>query len=181
MHEYTTASKRIFSGRVLALDCLDIRREDGVPGVREIVRHRGAVGVLARETGGDFLLVRQFRVAFEAEVIEICAGLKEDGETPEQSARREFREETGREALRLVPLGSIWASPGYTTEAVDLFYAECPPAGGATAFDADEHVEIVRFSPAAMEQALRENRIRDSKTIAAWGLYRLLVSGAGAA
>ena len=175
MYERTLSSRRLFQGRVVTLDVLDIELEDGHRSHRELVRHPGGVGILAREPDGHFLLVRQFRKAVESEVVEICAGTVEPGEPREETARRELREETGREATRLVPLGDVYASPGYTDEVVSLFFAECAPHPAAGAGDADERVELVRATEAEIEEWIRQNLVRDAKTLAAWLLYRMQV------
>jgi ADP-ribose pyrophosphatase len=182
MRETTTSSKRLYEGRVLDLELRQVRLDDGRVSEREIVLHRGAVGVLARDPDGAYLLVRQFRSAVEAEALEICAGLHEPGEASEAAARRELREETGRTAATLTPLARVWASPGYTTEWVDLFFADCAPGVDATAFDHDEHVEVVRYTAAELDRAIRAGVVRDAKTIAAYGLHRLAlgIGGAGA-
>lgn len=179
MHESTVSSRTLYDGRVVRLDVLDVQLADGRPAVREIIRHAPAVGVLPRLPDGTFLLVRQFRKAMEADVLEVCAGINEPGEAPEDAARRELLEETGCVADRMVHLGTVFSSPGYTDEIIDLYFAECAGARSATAFDEDEHVETVPLTAAEMETMLRENRIRDAKTVAAWALYRLRGMEAG--
>lgn len=174
MREYTTSSRRIYDGRILSLEVRDIRREDGLTSMREVVLHGGAVGVLAREgSDGPFLLVRQFRAGIGTYAIEVCAGVHDPGEASETAARRELLEETGRTATRLAPLGRLWSSPGWTTEFIDVFYAECAPDPVATDFDSDEHVEVVAWTSEELESAIRDGRISDAKTVAAWALYRL--------
>jgi len=175
MRETTTGSRTIYDGRVVRLDVLDVELGDGRPALREIVRHAPAVGVLPRRPDGTFLLVCQHRKAMDADVVELCAGINEPGEAPETAARRELLEETGHAAERLVHLGRILASPGYTDEVIDLFYAECSAEPSAPDFDEDEHVEVVPMRERELEAAIRDNRIRDGKTVAAWALYRLRV------
>ncbi|MCX7817999.1 MAG: NUDIX hydrolase [Kiritimatiellae bacterium] len=173
MHERTLATQTIYDGRVVRLEVTEVELADGRRSVREIVRHAPAVAVLPRLPDGDFLLVRQYRKAVEAEVIELCAGLCEPGEAPEAAARRELLEETGRTARLLRHLGRVLASPGYTDEWIDLFFAECDGSSTEADWDADEHLELVRFRPEELRRALRDNVIRDGKTLAAWALAEL--------
>jgi len=175
MNERTRKTEPIFAGRILRLERLEVELDDGRSAVREIVRHRGAVGVLPRLPDGRFLLVRQYRKAVEAAAIEVCAGLLDPGESPETAARRELLEETGRRARRWVHLGRLWSSPGYTDEAVEVFFAECEGESQAADLDEDERVETLAVSADEIEEMIRRNDIRDAKTIAAWQLYRLKV------
>ena len=171
MHEKTLSTRRVFSGRVVTLDCLDVELADGRTSVREIVRHVPAVGVVARLPGGAFLFVRQYRKAVEEDVLEVCAGCNDPGETPEEAARRELREETGHHARRWVPLGRVYSSPGYTDEVIDLFLADLEPEAAETKPDADEAVETVQLTADEVDRQIRDGRIRDAKTLAAWHLY----------
>lgn len=173
MHETTLTARTIYEGRVVRLEVLDVELADGRRSVREIVRHAPAVAVLPRLPNGDFLLVRQYRKAVEAVVVELCAGLREPGEAPEAAARRELLEETGRTATRLRHLGRVLASPGYTDEWIDLFLADCEEAARPADLDADEQLELLRLRPDELRQALRANTIRDGKTLAAWALAEL--------
>jgi len=171
--ERTVDQTTIYDGRVLALEVLRVELEDGRRSVREIVRHARAVGVLPRLPDGRFLLVRQFRKAMEREMIEICAGLVEDGEAPEAAARRELLEETGCRAERLVKLGSLCSSPGYTDEVVDVFFADCRAPGASPDLDDDEHVEVVRASREDVDAMILDGTLFDGKSVAAWHLFAL--------
>ncbi len=133
-----------------------------------MVRHSGAsaiVPVLEAE-GKDpvVLLIRQYRYAAEGFLYEIPAGRLDEGETPEECARRELKEETGYSASDLKLLTTIFTTPGFTDERIHLFVASGLIAG-TSALESDEILEI---SPTPMSQALemiRSGVIKDGKTI----------------
>ena len=68
--------------------------------------------ILAVTTDGRVPLVRQFRPAVDAEVLELPSGSVEPGEQPDAAVRRELLEETGCEAADLVPLGALLVDSG---------------------------------------------------------------------
>ena len=110
-----------FAGRLLRVE-LDQAREpvargDYGPVVnREVVRHPGAVAVVAVTPDQRLVMVRQYRYAAGRFLLEIPAGTLEPGEDPEDTARRELREETGYSAKNLRPLGSFFSAPGFCDE-----------------------------------------------------------------
>ena len=55
----------------------------------------GIVAILRKSSGPELLLQKQFRPPINKVVIEVPAGLVDEGETAEESAVRELREETG--------------------------------------------------------------------------------------
>lgn len=173
MKETTLASQRAFTGRLLSVDVLDVELEPGVRSRREIVRHPGATAVLARRADGQFVLVRQFRKAVERVLTEIVAGGLEPGETPEQCAVREVREETGYAVRRLVALGPMVPAPGYTDEVIHLFYAELDPSPETQRTDHDERIVLDYVTEAELERLIATGQICDGKTLAAWTLYTL--------
>ncbi len=173
MIEKTLSTERVFSGRLLTLDVLEVELEPGVRARREVVRHPGAAAVLARAPDGRFVFVRQFRKPVERELVEIIAGCLERGETPAQCAAREVLEETGYTVRSLSPLGTLYPTPGYTDEIIHLFRAELAPAPAAQRTDRDERIVLERLTPEAFEQQVRDGAITDGKTLAAWALHKI--------
>ncbi len=173
LYEKTLGVRTAFKGRLLTVDLIDMELPDGRRAVRECIRHRGAVAVLARRTDGRFIFVRQYRKCIERAFIEVVAGGIEEGEAPDVTAHREMREESGYTVRRLLPLGSIFACPGYSEEQLHLFYAEVEEAPGATDFDPDENIETLLYTEEAVEAAMRDGTISDAKTLSAWLLWKL--------
>jgi ADP-ribose pyrophosphatase len=172
MNEKTVSSRRVFDGRLLKLDVLEVELADGRRTRRELVRHPGAVAIWARAPDGRLVFVRQFRKALESDLLEIVAGTREAGETAEQCALREIREETGYAVNKLVALGFIHSSPGFCEERIELFHAELGESGGAARPDADEALDVVRLAPAEWQAMLERGEIHDAKTLAAWALVQ---------
>ena len=90
--ERCLTSRKVYEGKILNLriDEVEVSR-NGRHTKREVVEHRSAAAILARDESGKFLLVRQFRYPLNREIIEIPAGLIENGETPLEAAQRELR------------------------------------------------------------------------------------------
>lgn len=177
MYEKTLSTETIYSGRVLGLDVLEIEMENGVRSTREIIRHRHAVAILAELPDGRFVFVKQFRKAIEQDIVEVVAGLIENGETPEECARREIVEETGYEIDQLVPLGDMYPSPGYTEEKIYGFWARLRPKKGATDFDHDEHLDLLLMTGDEFLARLERGEVQDSKTLALWLLAEKKLKG----
>jgi len=179
MYESTTKTERVYSGRVLGLELLDVELENGSSSQREIVRHNGAIGAVCRMSDGRFLFVRQFRKAIEDYCFEIVAGTLEAGEDVRDCALREIREETGYGVRDLLRLGRIAPSPGYSDEYIHIFYAELEPNAGGQSLDDGEHVYLLPIERAEFERMVAEGEVVDAKTLAAWLLFERLMEGGG--
>ena len=105
-HEERLSGRRAFDGRMLHVRVDDVRMPSGRRTVREVVEHPGSVIVLPVTVDDDVLFVRQYRYAVDERVIELPAGLLDEGEDPENAARRELAEETGYDAGDLSLLGA---------------------------------------------------------------------------
>lgn len=171
MHEKTLSSNTVFAGRLLKLDVLDVQLDSGARGTREIVRHPGAAVVAPQLPDGRFVLVRQFRKPLEKVMLEFVAGTLGKNETPADCAARELREETGYDAEKLTKLGVIFPAPGYTDEALHVYFAKLRPKAGEISPDPDEQLEVVCLTAQDMEQMISSGKIEDAKTLAAWLLY----------
>ena len=179
MEEKTITKKTLYTGRILTLETQDIEMGNGKKGLREIIRHRGAVAVLARLPDGRFALVRQYRKPVEREMLEVVAGNREPNEDPELCARRELREETGFNAKTVRRLGFIYPSPGYCDEKIEIFFAEVDATSGQTDPDEDEHVELVLTTRDEIGGKIKRDEIHDSKTLAAWLMFEKMAEGKG--
>lgn len=179
MHEKTISSKTLYDGRILGLEVQEVELSNGRKALREIVRHGGAVAVLARRPDGRFIFVRQYRKPVEQVLFEVVAGNREAGEDAEPCAVRELEEETGYRASAIRHLGFIYPSPGYVDERIDIFFAEVDGTPAGAAPDEDEHLDVVFLDRDAVLERIRAGKVCDAKTLAAWLLYEQRV-GAGA-
>lgn len=143
---------------------------------RECLERGQAVAVLLYDPERDqVVLVEQFRTGALADpegpwLLEIVAGIVEDGESGEEVARRETLEEAGCTLLDLVPIGRCYVSPGGTSETVTLFCGRVDAKGiGGIHGLADEHEDIrVQVLPRTEALALLDNgHIRSAPPIIA--------------
>src|SRR5919198_2984612 len=144
MHEEPTIGTRVvYQGRIVHLRLDEVRLPSGKVSTREIVRHPGAVGIVAIDASDQVLLVRQFRKAVERTVLQIPAGLLEPGEDPAACALRELAEETSCTAQHVERLAGFYPSPGFCTEYVHVYLATGLRDDGRQPDD-DEIIEVVR-------------------------------------
>jgi ADP-ribose pyrophosphatase len=126
----------IFQGYLLRMNRARFRDPDGQAFEREVIRHPGAVAVVAVDGDGKAALVRQFRAPFGRTVLEIPAGTCDvPGEAAVSTARRELAEEAGLEAASWRLLTAVLNAPGYCDQVTQLFLATrlrpCPTDRGS--------------------------------------------------
>jgi ADP-ribose pyrophosphatase len=162
--EHCVSSKTVYQGKLLHVLEDEVRLPDGRPARREYIRHPGAAMMLAFPDPETVLLVRQFRYPHRRDFLEIPAGKIDPGEDPQQTARRELREECGYEARDWRHLATIHPCIGYSNERIELYLARDLTHVGH-AHDDGEFLEILptRFSDAM--RGVEEGRITDQKTI----------------
>jgi 8-oxo-dGTP pyrophosphatase MutT (NUDIX family) len=153
----------VYHGRLVDVRVESFRHADGGEVTREIVRHRGAVGVVALDAEHVWL-VRQPREAVdEPALLELPAGrLDKDGEQPLAAAQRELAEEIGRGARNWEPIVTYYTSAGFTDERVHLFCASDLYPEHADSGE-DERIEIVRWPLGDLQSAI--DGCRDAKTL----------------
>ncbi|HEU5367226.1 MAG TPA: NUDIX hydrolase, partial [Ktedonobacterales bacterium] len=156
-----------------------IRRTLGLPSGGstrfDIVEHPGAVAIIAlrgnpaRADSPLVALVRQERPAINRSTWELPAGLANAVEVgqPEQTARRELREETGYSAGTMTLLTSVYSSPGYSTETIALYLAtDLQPVPGQSGPKDPTEINGVIWVPLgdALDRC-HGGEINDSKTV----------------
>ncbi|AYC29339.1 NUDIX domain-containing protein [Paenisporosarcina cavernae] len=163
--EKTLQSTEIFKGNVISLQVDEVQLPNGRTSNREIVKHPGAVAVIAITDTKKVVMVEQYRKALERTIVEIPAGKLEAGELPEMTAKRELEEETGYLANKWTYLQSFSTSPGFADEIIHLFVAEeLTRSHSNLAMDEDEFIDVHEYSVVEMEDAVLSERIFDAKT-----------------
>lgn len=160
------STRRVYDGKVLALDVDEVEEPGGVRATREVVRHRGSVAALPVDENGALTLVRQYRYAVGEALWELPAGRLDEGETPEAGVQRELREEIGRRAGRLEKIAFFYTTPGFCDEAMHLFRATDLVDDRATADD-DERIEIGVFTLDQASAMIASGALREGKTLVA--------------
>jgi len=163
--ERVVESQHVYRGRAIHMRVDSVVKPNDKETTREVVEHVDCVVILPIDSKGNVLLVRQFRHAVGKELLELPAGSIDPGETPEQAAVRELREETGYKPGKLERLGGFYAAPGYCTEYLHFFRATQFEKSPLTAEDTDE-IEVVPISPADVPGLVASGQICDAKTIA---------------
>ncbi|MEO8687090.1 MAG: NUDIX hydrolase [Solirubrobacteraceae bacterium] len=157
------ASETKYEGTIFSVVEETFRHEDGEESTREIVRHQGAVGVVAHD-GERIHLVRQPREAIGApDLLEIPAGkLDVEGEEALAAAKRELAEEIGKAAEHWELLHCFYTSAGFTDEQCLVYLATGLSDAEA---ETDEHERIdIETRPLSELDALIDE-VRDAKTL----------------
>ena len=133
---------------------------------REIARHPGAVCIVPLD-GSTVTMIRQYRCAADQYLLEIPAGKRDiDGETPEETAKRELIEEVGLSAGKIHLLGEYYNSPGFCDEYSYCYLAtDCVPVPDSRQGIEEEYMEIVHINLDDVPQMIAEKRIVDAKSI----------------
>lgn len=161
----------VFHGRVISVEAGDVPLPNGENARYEIVRHPGGAAIVALDDAHRVCLLRQYRPAASGWVWELPAGRLEPGEPPAETARRELREEAGRDAAHWDYLGSILSSPGVFDETIHLYLAR----GLTEIAQQHEQYEVIEVHWIDLNEAVRralDGEIVDGKTIV--GLLRSL-------
>ncbi len=168
LHRETVARTRLFR-----VEQLDLRFSNG----REATFERlsgttdGAVIVAAVDADGQVLLVREYAAGVERYELGLPKGLIDPGESPEQAALRELREETGYGARRLQALRLLTLAPAYMQHATRIVLAEAlypaPLAG-----DEPEPPELVRWPLADLAGLAARDDVSEARTLATLYMIR---------
>lgn len=165
LEEKTLNTEKIFTGKVISLQVEDVELPNGKTSKREIIKHPGAVAVLASTDDNKIVMVEQYRKALDKTIAEIPAGKLEAGEDPQACAERELEEETGYGCKEMDWLISFYTSPGFADELVHLYIAKgLEKKEDAASPDEDEFVNLMEVSLEEALSLLKEQKIHDAKT-----------------
>jgi ADP-ribose pyrophosphatase len=153
-----------WTGRIFNVNRLRVELPDGREAVRDVVRHPGAVAIVALTDDGRICLVRQYRTSLGRVTVEVPAGKLDPGEDPLSCAHRELREETGMEAERMAFLTTIATSCGFTDELIHIYMATGLRFVASNPDD-DEFINVDLVPLPELIDAVLDGRIEDCKTV----------------
>lgn len=158
------SKKVVFPGKIIRLEHWQVALPNGEPALREVACHPGASAVVALDSDGQIILVRQHRIAVDRLTLEIPAGkLDSPDEDPFLCAQRELSEETGMTARHWQKLTCLETTPGFCNERIHIYLAtgleqgDCHP-------DEDEFVSVTRMPLAEAADKVLDGTFRDGKT-----------------
>lgn len=164
LDEKTIKANYIYTGKVINVRCDDVSLPNGKETKREIVEHRGGVGIIPFD-GENVYLVNQYRYAMRQVLTEIPAGKREFDEKPIETAKRELYEEIGATAKEFIFLGEYYPTVGYCEEIIYLYLAKDLKFSNRLHLDEDEFLNVSKVSYKKALDMVKSNEIKDAKTV----------------
>ena len=174
--EEVVDSRDVFDGCFLHIRRATVKLPDGSLVEREYIKHSGAVMVIPLLDNGRVLLERQWRTPMHRVMLEFPAGKLDAGESWQDCARRELREETGYSAREWAYIGVINNAISYSDEAIHLVFARGLSAGRQQ-LDEHEFLELFEAEPSELLGWVRDGQVSDVKTVIGTFWLDKLLSG----
>ena len=158
-------SEVIFRGKVFNTIVNQIEYNSGNKAIREVAEHPGGAVVVPVTKEGKIVMVTQHRFPMNEILLELPAGKLNKGEKPIVCATRELEEETGYKSSNVQELGSIYTTPGYSTEKLWIYLAKDLKPGDHNREEGEFGMEVFELSLKDVEDKIYNGEIVDSKTI----------------
>lgn len=125
------------------------------------------VNIVAVTREKKIVVVKQFRFGIAKTTVEIPAGIIENGETPEQAAIRELKEETGYTANKWQYLGWFEANPAFLNNVCHAWLALDVTKTHPLQLDEGEQISMSELSMEEVRREIEQGNMRNSLTILA--------------
>ena len=164
LFEKQISSNQVYDGKLLKIHLDEVELENGKKTTREYIKHPGGATIAALTEQDELLFVKQFRYPYGKVVFELPAGKLDHGEEPLKTAIRELREETGMSTDKMIFIGELYPSPGYTDEIIYLYACRVQMSDLEMDLDEDEFLECEKIALSEAVEMVYKNQIPDSKS-----------------
>jgi len=171
-------SRVLYRGPIFKIRKDDLLLPNGRVSQIDIVDHRDSVTMIPLDQEGMIWFISQYRHPIHKELLELPAGVIEEGETPEICAQREIREEIGMAANKLDRIGGFYLAPGYSSEYMHVFLATSLHPDPLQC-DTDEIIKVVKLPVMEAFRLAKTGQLQDSKSLVGlfWSYSYLLERG----
>lgn len=128
------------------------------------------VNIVALTPQGEVVMVRQYRHGIRDFTLEFPGGVIDLGDTPEEAALRELREETGYEVEEILPVGMVYPNPAIQTNRCFTFLGRNAKQIYEQELDELEDIEVVTVPAGKIAEMIRDGRINHGLIVSAFGL-----------
>lgn len=169
--------KNVYSGRVFAVDQLHIQTPDGLKVERDLIKTSPTITILAMTANQEVVMTSEYRAGINSDSVSLPAGIVNPGETAEQAAKRELREETGYVAQSVTKMTRITSSEGFMDQFADLMLIGFDPADQVQKhFDKDEFVNSELVPLTQVVEWIKNGKVNTAQAVSAVGYYTMFLN-----
>ena len=162
-------SEIIYNGKVFNTKVDQIEYNSGNKSVREVAEHPGGAVIVPVTSEGKIIMVTQHRYPVDKTLLELPAGKLDKNENPFHCAARELEEETGYKSDNIKEIGTIFTSPGYSTEKLWIYLAKDLKPGNHNREEGEFGMKVFEYTLKEINEKIYNGEIVDGKTIC--GIY----------
>jgi len=169
------SSKDIYKNPWIDVKEDTVIRPGGAEGIFGTVDVKDGVNVVVLTPDQTILMAKEFKYGHGDYTLECIGGGIDEGETPEETAKREVKEEAGVVAMQWTAMGHTISLPTMINFNEHLFLAEKTEVVDVQATDEGEVIEIVELPfREAVEKAISGELIQDTSVVAILRAHALL-------
>ncbi|GAA2984414.1 NUDIX hydrolase [Lentilactobacillus parakefiri] len=168
--------KNVYTGRVFSVDQLHIQTPDGLKIERDLIKTDPTITILAISPDDQVVMSSEYRAGVNSDSVSLPAGIVNPGETSEQAAARELREETGYVAKSVTKMTRITSSEGFMDQFADLMLIQFDPSERVERhFDKDEFVNSELVPLQQVVDWIHEGKVNTAQAVSSVGYYTMFL------